>query len=297
MSNGFYTPPTDIAAVTKALSVDINNIDAAVDAAFDKLPTEDRIKRGTINFAVDTGSADAYLVALPYVPSGYVDGLEVNFRPLNTNTGAATINVNSLGVKSLKRADGSDLSAGDITVGSPVMARYSTETGYFHMNGSSSVDAATTAVNAAATAADRIQTGLDRTAASDSATNAHNSELAAAASAASIAGGPVASVNGRTGVVTGVQDELVISIVSGTSQTAVAGTHYILTNVAATTVTLPAYPSSGDTVWVTWTNTLATNVIARNGETIMGSATDMTLDAVTNGTVQLRFVNSSWRIL
>lgn len=89
----------------------------------------------------------------------------------------------------------------------------------------------------------------------------------------------------------------VVSVVAGTTQTAVAGSHYILTNVAATTVTLPATPASGDTVWVTWTNSLATNVIARNGQTIMGLSEDMTLDASTNGTVQLRFVNSSWRLL
>ena len=88
-----------------------------------------------------------------------------------------------------------------------------------------------------------------------------------------------------------------VTVVSGTSQNAVAGNHYVLTNVGATTVTLPASPASGDTVWVTWANTLATNVIARNAQTIMGDASDMTLDAATNGTVQLRFVNSTWRIL
>ena len=88
-----------------------------------------------------------------------------------------------------------------------------------------------------------------------------------------------------------------VTVVSGTTQTAVAGNHYVLTNVAATTVTLPASPASGDTVWVTWTNTLITNVIARNGSTIMGDASDMTLDAATNGTVQLRFVNGGWRLV
>lgn len=88
-----------------------------------------------------------------------------------------------------------------------------------------------------------------------------------------------------------------VTVVSGTSQTAVAGNHYVLTNVAATTVTLPASPASGDTVWITWTNTLTTNIIARNAQTIMGDASDMTLDAATNGTVQLRFVNSSWRLM
>ncbi len=88
-----------------------------------------------------------------------------------------------------------------------------------------------------------------------------------------------------------------VTVVSGTSQNAVAGNHYVLANVAATTVTLPASPASGDTVWVTWTNTLATNVIARNAQTIMGDSTDMTLDAATNGTVQLRYISSSWRLV
>jgi hypothetical protein len=89
---------------------------------------------------------------------------------------------------------------------------------------------------------------------------------------------------------------ITVSVVSTTSETAVASNHYVLTNVAATTVTLPASPASGDTVWVTVANSLTTNVIARNGETIMGVAEDMTIDNQ-NATVELRFVNSSWRLV
>jgi len=84
-------------------------------------------------------------------------------------------------------------------------------------------------------------------------------------------------------------------IVSATTQTAIAGSHYVLTNVALSTLTLPAGPAAGDTVWVTPANDLFTNVISRNGATIMGIAEDMTIDTYTS--VQLRFVNSSWRIL
>ena len=99
----------------------------------------------------------------------------------------------------------------------------------------------------------------------------------------------IANVNAQTA--------LVVVPVTGITQTAVAGSHYILINVAATTVTLSATPATGDTVWVTWTNGLTTNVIVRNGNTIMGIAEDMTLDASTNGTVQLRYVSSSWRLI
>jgi hypothetical protein len=87
-----------------------------------------------------------------------------------------------------------------------------------------------------------------------------------------------------------------VSVVAGTTQTAVAGSHYVLTNVAATTVTLPASPASADTVWVTVANSLATNVIARNGNTIMGLSEDLTLNSA-YASVQLRYVNSSWRIV
>ena len=89
---------------------------------------------------------------------------------------------------------------------------------------------------------------------------------------------------------------LTVAIVSATTQTAVAGTHYVLTNVAATTVTLPA-GVEGATVAVTTTGTLTTNVIARSGsDTIMEVAENMTLDKAAV-TVTLRYLNNSWRVL
>lgn len=175
MSNGYYTSPTDIEPLTKALSADINDIDAAIDNAFDKLPSESELKRGTVTYAVDSGATNAYVIALPYTPSGYVDGLNINFRPTNTNTGASTVNVNGLGVKSIKRLDGSTLSPGDITVGCPIAARYSTATGYFHIAGNSAVDASAAAASAAAAL-------VSQNAASTSASNANSSAIAAAAS-------------------------------------------------------------------------------------------------------------------
>lgn len=87
-----------------------------------------------------------------------------------------------------------------------------------------------------------------------------------------------------------------LQTVSGTSVTAVAGSHYILSNVAATTVTLPAAPAEGDAVWVTAVNGLGTNVAARNGKTIMGLAEDLTID-IPNKAVSLRYINTTWRIL
>ena len=71
-----------------------------------------------------------------------------------------------------------------------------------------------------------------------------------------------------------------------------AGAHYLLANVATTTVTLPGSPSPGDVVWITPANGLADNVVARNGENIMGIAEDMTIGSQYR-TCQLRYVNST----
>lgn len=94
----------------------------------------------------------------------------------------------------------------------------------------------------------------------------------------------------------GVDTGLAVVVVSGTSVSAVAGVQYVLTNVAATTVTLPAAPSSGDTIWVTPANGLYSNVIARNGQTIMGLAQDLTIDQP-NRNVPLRYLNSDWKFV
>ena len=77
-----YTSPTDVTAGALAKSSDLNNIDAAVAEAFALLPTNATINAGTVNFAVDTGTADVYAVALPMTATSYSDGLMVVMRPL-----------------------------------------------------------------------------------------------------------------------------------------------------------------------------------------------------------------------
>ena len=184
----FFVVPTELEPATLAKSADINAITSAVDSAFNKLPTEIELKTGTVNYAVDTGTANAYLVALPYAPASYSDGLSIEFKALNTNTGAATINVNGLGVKSIRLADGHIAYAGDITVGVPVTLRYSSTTGFFHISANSVVSANRAEASAAAalisegladadaiaTAADKVSTNADAvaTAADKVATNA-----------------------------------------------------------------------------------------------------------------------------
>jgi hypothetical protein len=83
-----------------------------------------------------------------------------------------------------------------------------------------------------------------------------------------------------------------MTIVSGTSQAAVANAHYVLTNASATTVTLPASPAAGAVVWVTVANGRVDNVIARNGQNINSLAENMTIDNAYAG-VQLRYADAT----
>jgi hypothetical protein len=187
MTNAYYTSPTDAAALTKVRASDLNNVDAATDAAFDKLPTETNLKQGKVTYAVDTGTANTYLVSLPHAPASYADGLQVIFKPTNTNTGASSINVNGLGVKSIKTLSGTDPVAGDITANGPTILIYNATTGYFYMasNSAASASAAATSATNAATSASNAATSASS--AATSASNASTSASNAAASAATAA--------------------------------------------------------------------------------------------------------------
>ena len=82
------------------------------------------LKDGAVNYGPESGAADAYVVTLAQAPSAYKEGMSVAFKATNTNTGASTINVNGLGVKTILRGDGSVLKQGDIISGHVSILRY-----------------------------------------------------------------------------------------------------------------------------------------------------------------------------
>lgn len=79
-------------------------------------------------FYTDSGIADAYVltnVGSFKAPSAYTNGMVVRFKPGNVNTGASTVNVASLGVKSIKKADGStDPAAGELEASKDISLIY-----------------------------------------------------------------------------------------------------------------------------------------------------------------------------
>ena len=83
-----------------------------------------------------------------------------------------------------------------------------------------------------------------------------------------------------------------LNIITTTTHTGSSGNHYVLTNVATSTLTLPASPAAGDLVWVTTGNSLTTNVVDRNGNNIEGAAANFTLTA-SYPSIQLRYINAT----
>lgn len=81
------------------------------------------IQQNAALFALDTGGVNACIVTLSPPLSTYSVGQVVHFKVANTNTGAATLNINNLGAKSLNK-NGQALVAGDLTSGDMVTVSY-----------------------------------------------------------------------------------------------------------------------------------------------------------------------------
>lgn len=68
----------------------------------------------TVGYAADAGGTDAYAITLSPTPTAYTNGMVVKFKANTANTGAATLNVNSLGALSIVKGLSTPLETGDI---------------------------------------------------------------------------------------------------------------------------------------------------------------------------------------
>jgi len=82
----------------------------------------------------ESGIANAYVITpigSRQGPASLHEGMVIRFRPGAANTGASTVNVNSLGIKDLKREDGTVLQFGDLNPVYDTFARYDVSAGDF----------------------------------------------------------------------------------------------------------------------------------------------------------------------
>ena len=160
MSNSYFNFTTGrMVAGENALAEDVNSGFDAVAAGFDKLPTPDATKFLAGAHETTSGSAGNFVLAV--TADSYFDGMAVSFKTNHSNSGACTLNVGSLGAKSLVDGNGAALAVGDIVANNIYAARYNSTSDKFHLVGLSSgnvADAAVVAANIAdvATIADNI---------------------------------------------------------------------------------------------------------------------------------------------
>jgi hypothetical protein len=74
--------------------------------------------------ATDTGTANAYVVALSPAVTAYAAGQAITFKAAAASTTASTLNVNTLGTKAIKKQNDQDIASGDIESGSIVTVVY-----------------------------------------------------------------------------------------------------------------------------------------------------------------------------
>lgn len=124
MPNDYYNNTTNPAFLSAATSASVRNQFAAIKAAFDLLPAKADIYDGKVNYGTCTGSSNAYVLSTNMGVTALAAGATVAFLPNHANTGAATINVDTLGAKDIKTVDGQPLSIGDLVTTSVVVLSY-----------------------------------------------------------------------------------------------------------------------------------------------------------------------------
>lgn len=79
---------------------------------------------GALDYAATSGSANAYLLSFSQALPAYITGMPFFFKASFSNTGAATMNINSLGAKAVKKNVSDDVETGDIIEGKLYMGMY-----------------------------------------------------------------------------------------------------------------------------------------------------------------------------
>ena len=113
MSNDYYNASSLISTLSKASSKFVNAALSAIAAGFEKLPGEAALKQNRVNFATDTGTANAKTMTLTHAISSYVDGAALAVKIGEANTGACTMDWGP-GARSVVHVDGSAMQPGDL---------------------------------------------------------------------------------------------------------------------------------------------------------------------------------------
>lgn len=85
-----------------------------------------------------TGSANSYAVTTVRVVTSLVAGLTIRWRPNHTNTGPATLNVNALGARPIRKHFSTDMATADLQAGGSYVSTYDAVNAVWHTLGAPS---------------------------------------------------------------------------------------------------------------------------------------------------------------
>lgn len=99
-----------------------------------------RLYADTNGSIITTGSGNAYVLAAARTIASYAQGQVFMFEANHANTGASTLNVDSVGAKAIVKHNDTALSAGDIEAGQIVLVAYESTADNFQMLSHPAVD-------------------------------------------------------------------------------------------------------------------------------------------------------------
>ena len=102
-------------------------------SATNKYVTQSGQQIGAEVYAADSVGTDLYAVTLSPVPAAYANGMVIHFKAGVANTGACSLNVNSLGAIDIKKNHDQDLATGDIEANQIVTVVYNSTGPKFQM--------------------------------------------------------------------------------------------------------------------------------------------------------------------
>lgn len=131
---------TDIAYIEKVTSLPVSDPYEILATLSSGVITDARtwteISHDVLNnpmyYALDAQANDSYQVTISGVKK-YIDGKEYTFKANTTNTGAATLSVNGLAAKSIRKNFNVVLDDGDINAGQMITVRYDASNDFFQM--------------------------------------------------------------------------------------------------------------------------------------------------------------------
>lgn len=207
MANDYFDSDSALRRFTLAKASDVNGLFGLVRVGFDRLPARDALTRDMLTYTVAGGTATTLTAALPTTLTALVEGARVTVKMAAAATGAATLNVDGLGPRGIKRSDQTDPGANEWLVDDIVTFVFAknswvihTETGYTSRKATAAANSETAAASSAAAAeASKVASQTARTGSETAQTGAQAAQAGSEAARDAAVSAKTAAETARTG--------------------------------------------------------------------------------------------------